>query len=353
MESTGWRARIEAEARRLGFDAVGFARADEPLGVEHDRYARFVAAGMHGAMGWLGDDVEARRRLDGEAILPGARTVVCVARRYGRPPEEEAADPPLARAVARYARGQDYHNHLRKKVRRLASFIRALGPDVRARPLIDVEPLLERAWAARAGIGFVGKHGLVIVPGQGSLALLGEVVTTIVLPPDLPMPERCGSCTRCLDACPTEAFVAPFVLDARRCISYFTIEAPGDADPALEVRAGDRLFGCDECQTVCPFNRAAAPPLAATRPFHPLPRWATTELDALVCPTEAEFEALTEGSPLRRAGRRGLALDAVRVALAWLAGPDEARYPAARRTLERAAAHDDPEVRRRAIAVPA
>lgn len=352
MDPAGWRARVEAEARRLGFDAVGFARADEPLGVEHERYARFVAAGMHGAMGWLGDDVEARRRLDGEAILPGARTVVCVARRYGRPAEDEATDPPLARTIARYARGQDYHNHLRKKVRRLAAFVRTLGPDVRARPLIDVEPILERAWAARSGIGFVGKHGLVIVPGQGSLALLGEVVTTLALSPDVPMPERCGSCTRCLDACPTGAFVAPFVLDARRCISYFSIEAPGDADAVLEEGAGERLFGCDECQTVCPFNRAAAPPLEATRPFHPLPRWSSTELDALVCATEADFEALTEGSPLRRAGRRGLALDAVRVARVWLTAPDDARRAAARRTLERAARHDDPEVRRRALAPP-
>jgi epoxyqueuosine reductase len=344
------RARIEAEARRLGFDAIGFARADEPLGVEHDRYVRFVAEGRYGAMRWLGEDVEARRRLDGEAILPGARTVICLARRYGRPPADEHADPPLARTIARYARGQDYHNHLRKKVRRLAAFVRALGPDVRARPLVDVEPILERAWAARAGIGFVGKHGLVIVPGQGSLALLAEVVTTLALPADAPIAERCGSCTRCLDACPTGAFVAPFVLDARRCISYFSIEAPGAATSELEARAGDRLFGCDACQTACPFNRAAAPPLAATRPFHPLPRWASTELDALVCATEEEFESLTEGSPLRRAGRRGLALDAVRVARAWLDAPDEARRAAARRALERALAHDDAEVRLRAAA---
>lgn len=344
------RHRIEAEARRLGFDAVGFARADEPLGVEHERYARFVAEGRHGAMGWLGDDVEARRRLDGDAILPGARTVICVARRYGRSPADEEADPPLARTIARYARGQDYHNHLRKKVRRLAAFVRAMGPDVRARPLIDVEPILERAWAARAGIGFVGKHGLVIVPGQGSLALLGEVVTTLALPSDAPIAERCGSCTRCLDACPTDAFVAPFVLDPRRCISYFSIEAPGEAAADLEERAGDRLFGCDACQTVCPFNRAAAPPLEATRPFHPLPRWSTLELEALVCATEDEFEVLTEGSPLRRAGRRGLALDAVRVARAWLAAPDEARRAAARRTIDRASRSDDPEVRRRAAA---
>ncbi len=344
------RARIEAEAHRLGFDGVGFARADEPLGVEHERYARFVEGGMHGGMGWLGEDVEARRRLDGEAILPGARTVICLARRYGRPPEHEAADPPIAQGIARYARGQDYHNHLRKKVRRLASFVRALGEGVRARPLVDVEPILERAWAARAGIGFIGKNGLIITPGQGSYVLLGEVVTTLPLAPDLPMAERCGSCTRCLDACPTGAFAAPFVLDPRRCVSYFSIEVPGDASPELEDRAGDRLFGCDVCQSVCPFNRAAAPPVEATRPFHPLPRWGERSLADLVCDDEDAFAALTEGSPLRRAGRRGLALDAVRVARAWLAGDDEARQAWARAALARALTSDDAEVRGRARA---
>jgi epoxyqueuosine reductase len=346
--SPGPRGRIEAEARRLGFDEVGFARADEPLTVEHDRYARFVAEGRHGGMAWLAEDVEARRRLDGEAILPGARTVVCVARRYARPLADEEADPPLAAAMARYARGQDYHNHLRKKVRRLAAFIRTLGPEVRARPLCDVEPLLERAWAARAGIGFVGKNGLVIVPGQGSYVLLAEVVTTLDLAPDRPMAERCGSCTRCLDACPTDAFTGPFELDPRRCISYFSIEVPGDAPPELEALAGERLFGCDACQSSCPFNRAAPPPREATRPFHPLPRWAEIDLADLVCASEAAFEALTEGSPLRRAGRRGLALDAVRVAQAWFRGDDDARRSQGRAALERALTSDDEEVRRRA-----
>lgn len=344
----GPRARIEVEARRLGFDAVGFARADEPLEVEHDRYARFVAEGKQGGMTWLAKDVEARRRLDGEAILPGARTIISLARRYGRPSADEETDPPLVASIARYARGQDYHNHLRKKVRRLAAFIRTLGPEVRARPLCDVEPLLERAWAARAGIGFVGKNGLVIVPGQGSYVLLAEVVTSLALSPDLPMAERCGSCTRCLDACPTDAFTAPFELDPRRCISYFSIEVPGDASPELEQAAGDRLFGCDACQSSCPFNRAAPPPREATRPFHPLPRWAQVELADLVCASEAAFEALTEGSPLRRAGRRGLALDAVRVARDWLRAADEPRRAEARAALARALASDDQEVRRRA-----
>jgi epoxyqueuosine reductase len=213
---------VREKALELGFDVIGVARADEPLGVEHERYRAFVDAGMHGTMGYLAERVEERRRLDTSAILEGARSVVCVGRRYARPVAAEETDPPLAKTIARYARGQDYHLFVRKKLRKLAEFIRALGPSVEARPLCDIEPIMERAWAARAGLGFVGKNGLVIVPGQGSFLLLGEVVTTLSLTPGVPMTERCGSCTRCLDACPTSAFVAPFVLDAtkrrpRRC----------------------------------------------------------------------------------------------------------------------------------------
>ena len=191
-------------------------------------------------------------------ILPGAKSVVCVARRYARPRAEEADDPETARAIARYARGRDYHNGVRKKLRQLAAFLRRLGTDdapVHARPLVDDAPILERAWAARAGLGFVGKNGLLIVPGQGSLVLLGEVVTTLALTPDSPMPERCGACTRCLDACPTHAFVRPFVLDPRRCVAYLTIEQRGPVPEELREGVGEHLFGCDDCQTVCPFNQ--------------------------------------------------------------------------------------------------
>jgi epoxyqueuosine reductase len=301
------RDRIEARARALGFDAIGFARADEPLTSDHERYVDFVAAGKHGTMGYLAESVEARRRLDTADVLEGARTVICLARRYQRGDDE--LDPPVARLIARYARGQDYHNHLRKKVRALAKFVRTLAPDVRARPLLDEEPILERAWAARSGLGFVGKNGLVIVPGQGSFVLLGEVVTTLVLPPLTPMTERCGSCTRCLEACPTQAFDAPFVLDPRRCIAYLTIEAPLVEGPDV----GEHLFGCDDCQTVCPFNRAPLRSSNDPRPFRPLPVWGQTSLEDLAELDEPRFAALTVGSPLHRAGRLGLARSASRV----------------------------------------
>jgi epoxyqueuosine reductase len=334
---------VRARARALGFDVVGVARADAPLDADHDRYRAFVAQGMHGSMAYLAENAEARRRLDTADILEGARSIVCVGRRYARPRAAEALDPPLARALARYARGQDYHVFLRKKLRRLAAFLRALGPGVRARPLSDVEPLLERAWAARAGLGFVGKNGLVITPGQGSYQLLGEVVTTLDLVADTPMAERCGACTRCLDACPTAAFVAPFVLDPRRCVSYWTIEQPEAPPEALREAIGEHLFGCDDCQDVCPFNRTAPPPEESTAPFRPLPRWSDLDLADLAGLPEARWEEIAEGTPLRRAGRGGLARNAALVAANRLrrgqGGPEE------QRALALAAEHDDAAAR--------
>jgi epoxyqueuosine reductase len=262
--------RVRTEAHRLGFHAVGMARADMALDQDIARYDAFVTAGMHGEMSWLSKHRDARERLDGDAVLRGAKSVVCLARRYQRSREQERSDPETARSIARYARGHDYHKFLRKRVRRLATFIRSLGSEeakVHARPLCDDAPILERAWASRAGLGFVGKNGMLIVPGVGSLVLLGEVVTTLVLEPEPPMTERCGTCTRCLDACPTGAFAAPFVLDARRCISYLTIELrtaiPEDLRPSL----GNAVIGCDICQDVCPWNRKS--PTTALAAFQP------------------------------------------------------------------------------------
>jgi epoxyqueuosine reductase len=335
--------RIKEHALALGFDVVGVARADEPLSVEHERYLAFVAQGMHGVMGYLADHAEARRRLDTDAILPGARSVVCVGRRYARPEASVAADSALARGIARYARGQDYHVFLRKKLRKLAAFVRTLGEGVEARAFLDTEPILERAWAARAGLGFVGKHGLVITPGQGSYQLLGEVVTTLALVPDTPMTERCGSCTRCLDACPTQAFPAPFVLDARRCISYWTIEQPEAPPEDLRDAVGEHLFGCDACQEACPFNKTAPPDEAKTAPFRPLERWSKLGLDDLVAMPPDRWEEIASGTPLYRAHRSGLARNAALVAATRLARG--ARSDDAERAVAAAEQHEDEVVR--------
>ncbi len=260
---------VEERALALGFDIVGIARADEPLGVEHERYQAFVDRGMHGVLGWLADHGDARRRLDGAEILAGARSVICVGRRYARtpPPRRRTRRSPAASPAT--PAGRTTTSSSARSSASSPPSCAGSGPASRRAP----SSTPSRCWSApgrRApAIGFVGKNGLVITPGQGSYQILGEVVTTLALVPDTPIAERCGSCTRCLDACPTQAFPEPFVLDARRCISYWTIEQP-DAPPAdLRAAIGEHLFGCDVCQEVCPFNRTAPPPAEKTAPLPP------------------------------------------------------------------------------------
>ncbi len=289
--------RVREKALALGFHRVGVAHAGA-LDEDFPRYERFIADGLHGAMDWLARDADARRDVDHPGILEGARSVVVCALSYHRGDEPS---PMPGATIARYARGRDYHNFLRKKLRRLAAWMRAeFGAE--ARPMVDTAPVLERAWARRAGVGFVGKNGCVIAPGLGSYLLLGEVVTDLALAPDAPMEPRCGSCTRCLDLCPTRAFVAPMVLDARRCVSYLTIEQ-GEAIPdALRAPLGDRIFGCDDCQDVCPFNRTAPPDAATTKDFVDDGRWARTSPEGLLALDEVAWGSLVAGSALARPG---------------------------------------------------
>ncbi|MBL8601496.1 MAG: tRNA epoxyqueuosine(34) reductase QueG [Myxococcales bacterium] len=304
MSDDALTARIVAEATRLGFHRVGIAAAG-PLSVDHPRYEAFVAEGLHGEMGFLAEDAAVRRDVDHPGILQGAKSVIVCALSYHR---RDAPSPLTGATVARYAQGRDYHNFFRKRLRKLAKFVRTLGGE--ARPTVDTAPLLERAWAARAGVGFVGKNGMIIAPGLGSYLLLGEVVTDLVLTPGAPLSSRCGACTLCLDGCPTRAFAAPYRLDPRRCIAYLTIEQKGAIAPALRPLVGDRLFGCDTCQDLCPFNRTAPPPAEGTRDFEPDPRYAGRAVEDLLTLDDAGFAALTEGTPLARATRPGLARNA-------------------------------------------
>lgn len=296
---------VRARALALGFHRVGVAEA-APLDEDRARLEAWLAAGRHGDMAWLAREPEARADVRHPAVLPAARSVIVCALSYHRGDEPS---PLRDGAIARYARGRDYHNFLRKRLRRLAAWMRA-ELHAEAAPLVDTSPILERAWARRAGVGFVGKNGCVIAPGLGSYILLGEVVTDLALIPDAPMEERCGACTRCLDGCPTAAFVAPWVLDARRCVSYLTIELQGSIPEALREGVGDRVLGCDACQDPCPFNRTAPPPAEGTRDFAPDPRWRAQDLSSLVSLDEAGFAALTHGTPAARPGRAGLARNA-------------------------------------------
>ena len=302
---------VKARARELGFSAVGIASVEDGIAEDFARYRAALDAGLHGPIEYLARNVDVRGRVDAPGILAGAKSVIVVAARYDR--RDEEGDPPVARAIARYARGRDYHNHLRKKLRALARTVRALGENVEARPTSDTAPILEKAWAARAGVGFFAKNGLVIVPGEGSFVLLGEVVTTLALPADTPIEERCGRCTLCLDACPTRAFVRPFVLDAGRCVATMTIELRGPVPDELREATGEHLFGCDVCQDVCPHNHARrpAPPLADR--YRPHARWSEVTIEDLArvgMVGGPDFAEATEGSPVRRAGVEGLARNA-------------------------------------------
>ena len=319
-------AAVRAKAAELGFDAVGVARADVPIDEDHARYKAFVDGEFHGSMAYLANNQDVRRSLADPGILPGARSVICVAQRYAvRLPVPE---PGIVGRIAKYARGRDYHNHVRRRVRKLADFVRTLEAGTLARPLIDTAPVLERAWAARSGIGFVGKNGMLICPGLGSFTVLGEVVTTLQLTPDQPMASRCGRCEACLEACPTAAFVKPFVLDARRCISYLTIEHRGAWESSWGELIAPRVFGCDTCQDVCPFNRGRGAWIDPGGPFDPLERWSSASPSSMLTLSPEALSGHLEGSAMRRVShddwrRNFIASAADGTSRAWLAALNE------------------------------
>lgn len=304
--------RVRARAIELGFARVGFTSA-RVLDEDYARYEAFLSQEMHGSMQYLAHNREARRTVDTDAVLAGARSVVVCAIDYRNAPvldEAKGDRGPSGAVIARYARGQDYHNFVRKKLRRLAEFVRQ-ETGCESRPMLDTAPLLERAWARLAGVGFVGKNGCIIAPGLGSFVLLGEVVTAAELVADEPMESRCGSCTLCLDACPTDAFVKPFVLDARKCVSFLTIEHRGAMPESLRSSVGDRWFGCDDCQDVCPYNQSKATRVESSTQFSLGERWSARTIESLVTMDEREFEKLTQGSALGRPGREGLVRNAL------------------------------------------
>jgi epoxyqueuosine reductase len=228
------------------------------------------------------------------------------------------------------------------RLRELAGLLRGFGPEVRARPLCDTAPVLERAWAAQAGIGFVGKNGMLISPASGSFVVLGEVVTTLELPATAASATAgCGSCDACLKACPTGALIAPYVLDPRRCLSYATIESQGDPAPEATRAVTDQLFGCDCCQLACPFNSPAPDSRAPAGPFRALRRWQSLELAGLVELDEDRWRALSAGTALSRLSSTALARNVVVLAAArWRRGD-----PAGKRILERAVRHREPQIR--------
>lgn len=298
------RDRITLSARAAGFDAVGFAPV-EPL-AQAALLAEWLALGHHGTMEWMRRHLEACR--DPRALLPGARTVICVARNYFTPGTH--APGGCTGRISRYAWGADYHRVVKTGLVQLAAALARELPGGRTRVCVDTSAVLEKVWAARAGLGWQGKHTNLITRGLGSWVFLGEVLTDLELAPVArPHPDRCGRCTRCLDACPTRALVAPYVLDARRCLSYLTIEERGPIPRELRPLLGNRVFGCDDCQDVCPWNRFARRAEGGeflARPGNHLP-----DLVELAGLDEAGFRARFAGSAVLRARRAGFVRNVV------------------------------------------
>jgi epoxyqueuosine reductase len=310
--------RVKGLALAVGFDLVGIARA-EP-GPDTERLRPWLAHGYAGEMEYLGRRVE--ERVDPRKVLPAARSIVALGFVYD-PGESVGEATPSAGPrfrLARYAGGDDYHDVLIERVRALEDGLEALAQrPVATRGYVDTGPVLERAAAARAGLGWIGKNTCLIHPSLGSYLFLAAVLTDLALEPDGPEPDHCGSCRACLDACPTDAFPAPYVLDATRCISYTTIEARGATPEPLRSGHGDWGFGCDICQEVCPWNtreRRSVPedPHGLRARIAPRPEWRAPSLAWVLSLDEDAWRAATRRTALRRSKYRGLMRNALIVA---------------------------------------
>jgi epoxyqueuosine reductase len=315
---------IKAEARALGFDAVGISRVTDSRSMFDVRssglsdnleprttftqllYARladWLHRGYHGTMAWMTRDPS--RRSDPRLVLPGCRSMLSVGMNYYT--DNRANEQPGMGRIARYAWGKDYHKVMSQRLAQLEAKIAALAPGVITRAYVDTGPIMEKAWAEQAGLGWIGKHSNLVSAECGSWLLLGEILTTLDLKEDEPATDLCGSCTLCIQACPTGAIVEPYVVDARLCISYLTIELRGGREAIsdeLASRMGNRIFGCDDCLDVCPFNLRAD---ATSEPaVAPTPLTLAPNLQALAQISEESFAATFKESPLKRAKRSGL-----------------------------------------------
>jgi epoxyqueuosine reductase len=290
---------VRARALALGFDAVGIARA--ALSAEtRDRLNAFLAAGHHGSMAWM--EARAEQRAHPQALWPEAVSVIALGMSYapGDDPLATLAQPERA-SISAYARNRDYHDTVKKRLKALARWIVETYPGEQVKVFTDTAPVMEKPLAQQAGLGWQGKHTNLVSRTHGSWLFLGEVFTTLDLTPDVPETDHCGSCKACLSICPTDAFPAPYRLDARRCLAYLTIENPGPIPEEFRAPMGNRIYGCDDCLAVCPWNKFAnahaepdfAPRAALTAPL--LADFAGLD--------DAAFRALFSGSPIKRIGR--------------------------------------------------
>lgn len=317
-------ATIKQEACALGFDVVGIAHVcsedtrsaaedQENTQLSHpetavprrlfDRLTEWLRRGYHGTMGWL--ERAPNKRADPGLVLPGCRSIISLGLNYLT--EHRANEQPGYGRIARYAWGRDYHKLFDSKLKQLEQLLHRLAPDAKTRSYSDTGPIMEKAWAERAGLGWIGKHSNLVSAEHGSWLLLGEILTTAVLDPDEPATDLCGSCTLCIQSCPTGAITEPYVVDATRCVSYLTIELRGD-DTAipheLQTGMGNKIFGCDDCLDVCPFNLRAEPTQESS--FQPSNWSLSPDLNELAKLNETTFSMVFRQSPIRRAKHQGL-----------------------------------------------
>jgi len=291
--------KIKAKALELGFNKVGIARA-ESLGVDGEHLREWLRRGFHASMGWMAENPE--KRADPRKILPGAKSVIAVAVNYYADVEHRPKDG--EGKISRYAWGDDYHILVTKRIEKLNDCIQHMTPGAEGRYYVDTGPVMDKAWAERAGLGWRGKHTTLITKDFGSWVFLGEIITNLELEYDSPVEDSCGTCTACVDACPTHALDEPYVLDSNKCISYLTIEHRPEIDPVFARQFDGWVYGCDICQDVCPWNRFRKE--TADKEFHPRDGNVSPSLDGLMALTQEEFSARFSKSPVKRTKRAGL-----------------------------------------------
>lgn len=283
---------VKRQALALGFDKVGIASAADPPDLTSLR--AWLAAGMAADMAWMADP----RRMDPERVLPGVQSLVCVALNYYTP-TCHSRDPAKGK-ISRYAWGRDYHRVLGRRLKQLHLWMQAQFPDYRGRFYVDTGPVAEKPWAMQAGLGWIGKNGLLLTREYGSWVFLGVILTTLPLIPDRPHTAHCGTCSRCLEACPTQAIVSPGVVDSRRCIAYHTLESHAEQIPAeIAQNLHNWVAGCDICQEVCPWNQRFARP-SRIPDFQPYPWNVAPDLQELARIGDEEFDRRFPASALRR-----------------------------------------------------
>lgn len=297
-------ALIKRKALELGFHKVGIVPAEPFVPKTGQNLQQWLALGYQSEMAWMVTHLE--KRLDPASLMEGTKSIVCVAMNYYTPDEYDRNDPDALK-IAKYARGTDYHNVLKDRLKDLLAYIRELVPEVQGRALTDSAPILEKPLAVKAGIGWLARNGNVIIPDLGSWAFLGELLLDIPLEADVEtVPNHCGSCRRCIDACPTDAIVGDGVVDANRCISYWTIEYKGEEFPKhITENLSGWIFGCDICQDVCPWNIKFARHTAEPE-FQPRPLNRQPEAETLLSLDEDNFREHYRKSPVKRAKLSGL-----------------------------------------------